>query len=229
MAAMEAFAGRRFQAVLFDMDGTLIDSTPAVERSWQRWGEHFGVGPIDLTAFHGQPARQTAAVHVAPERMDEALAYIAELELADLEGVRPLPGAEEALATLPPSRTAIATSCTLPLAIARLRAAGLASPRVLVTADVIEHGKPAPDPYLKAAEQLGVEPTECLVVEDAILGLQSGRAAGCTTMSVVTTTPREQLRADLIVDDLADVRWIVDQLGIGVALRDRVTGDRVRG
>ena len=103
-----------------------------------------------------------------------------------------LPGAVEALSALRDAKNAIATSCTIPLAKARIEAAELVPPSVLVTADDVQRGKPAPDPYLEAAARLGVDPGRCLVVEDAPAGLASAREAGCPTLAVVTTTPEER-------------------------------------
>ena len=104
----------------------------------------------------------------------------------------------------------------MPLAKARIASSGLAAPSVLVTADQTAHGKPAPDPYLLAAERLGVDPTRCLVVEDAPLGLQAAKAAGCATLAVVTTTARDELHADAVVSNLSEVRFSADADGIRV-------------
>lgn len=201
---------REFYAVLFDMDGTLIDSTPAVIRSWSRWAGEFGIPVERLLGYHGVPSEATVKELVPGEQQQAAIDRINELELTDLEGVRPLPGAIDALRTLAADRAAIATSCTAVLANARLGAAGLTPPKVLVTVDDVRHGKPAPDPYLTAAERLGFAPQNCLVVEDSVKGLQSGRDAGCATLAVVTTTPRESLIADLVVDNLSRVLWVTD-------------------
>ncbi len=116
----------------------------------------------------------------------------------------------QALEQLPADRVAIATSCTAPLAAVRLATSGISPPEVLVTVDDVLHGKPAPDPYLKAAERLGFDPKMCLVVEDAPKGLQSAQAAGASTLAVVTTSPRGELQADLVVENLSHVNWLVD-------------------
>lgn len=201
---------RDFEAVIFDMDGTLIDSTPAVIRSWTIWAGEQGIALERLLDYYGVPAEATVRELLPPDRWQAAIDRINELELTDLDGVLPLPGALESFRTLPAGRTAIATSCTAALAAARLQVSGLEPPAVLVTVDDVVHGKPAPDPYLEAARRLGYPPRECLVVEDAVKGLQSARAAGCATLAVVTTTPREALDADLVVDDLSRVLWVTD-------------------
>ncbi|MEK8225961.1 HAD-IA family hydrolase [Oerskovia sp. M15] len=112
------------------------------------------------------------------DQVEAAYARIHELELLDNDGVRLLPGTVDAFASLPATRQAIVTSCTRPLAAARIAAAGLVPPAVVVTADDVTHGKPDPDPFLLGAERLGVDPSRCLVVEDAPVGVASGRAAG---------------------------------------------------
>ncbi|WP_188896514.1 HAD-IA family hydrolase [Microlunatus endophyticus] len=192
------------------MDGTLIDSTPAVIRSWTTWAGELGIPLERLLGYHGVPAEATVRELVPPKRQQWAIDRINELELSDLDGVLPLPGATEAFRTLPADRVGIATSCTAVLARARLDAAGLTPPAVLVTVDDVTRGKPAPDPYLKAVERLGHPPQDCLVVEDAVKGLQAARAAGCATLAVVTTTPRKELLADLVVDNLSRLTWITD-------------------
>jgi mannitol-1-/sugar-/sorbitol-6-phosphatase len=147
-----------FEAVIFDMDGTLIDSTPAVVRAWETWAGEYGLPPIDLHLHHGTPSASVVRA-VMPEHLHEAgTQRITELQIADLHDVVVLPGAVEALASLATAKTAIATSCTVPLAEARIAAAELVPPSVLVTADDVVHGKPHPEPFLEAARQLGVDP-----------------------------------------------------------------------
>jgi sugar-phosphatase len=187
-----------FEAVIFDMDGTLIDSTPAVDRAWTTWAAEHGLTRADLAGNHGVPS--AGVVRNV-------------LELEDVDGIEVLPGAAEALAALRDAKNAIATSCTIPLANARIAASRLVRPSVLVTADDVLRGKPAPDPFLEAARRLGVDPTRCLVVEDAPAGLAAARAAGCATLAVVTTTPEDQLQADGVVPDLASVRFEPTETG----------------
>ena len=205
-----------FDAVIFDLDGTLVDSTPAVGRAWTTWASEYGLPPMNLLEHHGTPSASVVRA-IMPENLQEpAMRRITELELADLYDVVVLPGAVEALASLAGAKTAIATSCTAPLAEARIAASQLVQPSVLVTADDVVHGKPHPEPFLQAARRLGVDPRRCLVVEDAAKGLEAARAAGCFTLAVVTTTPREALHADAIVNDLSDVRFQANHEGITV-------------
>ena len=213
-----------FEAVIFDMDGTLIDSTPAVVRAWAAWAREYGLPPIDLRMHHGTPSAAVVRA-VMPEHLHKAgMQRITELEIADLHDVVVLPGTVEALTSLASAKNAIATSCTVPLAEARIAAAQLVPPSVLVTADDVVHGKPHPEPFLEAARRLGVDPRRCLVVEDAPRGLEAGRTAGCFTLAVLTTTPREALDADAIVNDLSDVRFHVDQDGVRVRLAEQFDG-----
>lgn len=209
-----------FEAVLFDMDGTLIDSTPAVLRAWTTWMHEFGLSRDELGRHHGMPSAQVVRALLAEESHAEAIARIDELELADVGDIVVLPGAAEALADLQDAKSAIATSCNAPLAQARIGAAGLVPPSVLVTVDDVARGKPAPDPFLEAARRLGVDPRRCLVVEDAPKGLEAAHAAGCFTLAVVTTTAREDLDADAVVENLAEVVFVPAEHGIRVRLRD---------
>ncbi len=208
--ALAALSGRTFDAVLFDLDGTLIDSTPAVLRAWGRWAAEWGIDRPDIP--HGVPARQVL-VHLVPEeRIEAAFARIEEIEVAELSGIVALPGAVEALQALPGDRCAIVTSGTRPLARARIEATGLPAPALLVTPEDVPLGKPDPAPYLLAAQRLGVAPQRCLVVEDAPAGLTSGRAAGCATLALTTSHPAAELNAlgpDAVVGSLAQVRFAV--------------------
>ncbi len=206
-------ADRSFDAVIFDMDGTLIDSTPAVLRAWTTWAGEHDITAEQLTSHHGIPSAAVVQLLLPEDRQVAAIARINELELLDVHDIVVLPGAAEALAAVQQAKSAIATSCTVPLAAARIAAAALVPPNVLVTADDVRNGKPAPDPYLEAAARLGVEPTRCLVVEDAPAGLASARTAGCHTLAVLTTTPVDQIEADAIVPDLAHVRFSVTEDG----------------
>jgi len=210
-----------FDAVLFDNDGTLIDSRGPVVRSWLAWAADHGVPAESLVGFHGVPSSSivtAVAPHLDPVA---ATADIDRRELADLEGVVALPGAVEAVVAAG-WRSAIVTSASRELLELRLGAAGFTPPEVMVTADDITRGKPDPQPYLMAAERLGADPARCLVVEDAPAGLRSGRAAGAATVGVVTTTAAEDLEplADLVVADLSALAFRLEDDGVRVTLRD---------
>ncbi len=193
------------RAVLFDMDGTLIDSTPAVDRAWAEWERRWDVRLGVRASALGRPARDIVAEHVPPADAARAFLDIERLEVADTDGIERLPGATELLDALPPDRWAIATSCSAPLAEARLGAVGI-RPAALVTASDTPWGKPAPDPYLAAAAALGVDPADCLVVEDAVAGVQAGRAAGCAVLGVLGSASAAELGADAVVAALTAVR-----------------------
>ncbi len=209
---------RTFAAVLFDNDGTLIDSTQAVRRSWVAWAIEHDVDPFGLQGFHGLPAAAIVATILPDGDQTAALARIVEIEESDTEGVVALPGAADALEALG-GRGAIATSATRNLAVARLEAAGVGIPDVLVTADDVTRGKPDPEPYVLAAQRVGADPAQCLVVEDAPSGLTAGRAAGCATLGVVSTHQAHDLDADLVVADLSHVEFVVGTDGVRLRLR----------
>ncbi len=187
-------SGRTFAALLFDMDGTLINSIAAAERVWAAWAERHG---LDVAAFlptiHGMRGIETIARLALPgvDPVAEAQAIL-EGELADVDGVVAIDGAAAFLAALPADRWAIVTSAPRPLALRRLAAAGLPTPPVLVTAEDVRHGKPAPDCFLLAAERLGQRIEDCLVFEDAPAGIQAAEAAGAAVV-VVTVTHRHEV------------------------------------
>ena len=212
-----------FEGVLLDLDGTLIDSIAAVERSWIRWCSEYGVDPVRLLGFHGIPAARVIETLLPEGDRVTAFERIRDLEVADVADIVVLPGAAALLATLADGGvpTAIVTSGTRDLAEARIAATGLTHPPVVVTASDVERGKPWPDPWLEGARQLGVDPAECLVVEDAVAGLRAGRAAGCRALvAVLGTTPHEELEpvADLVVPDLSHLATSVEGGRLTVAL-----------
>ncbi len=193
----------RMRAILSDLDGTLIDSTPAVLRVWAGWRAERGVAAGEHP--HGIPSKQTVRI-LAPHLDAEAEARELERrEIEDVDGVVALPGAEELL-TAPPLPLAIVTSCTLALAEARLRAVGLWDqvPAQMVTSERTELVKPDPDPYLLGAELLGIAPADCVVLEDAPAGIAAGRSAGMRVVAVRSTHADDALTgADDVVDDVA--------------------------
>jgi sugar-phosphatase len=196
-------------ALLFDMDGVLINSTPAVARVWARWAIERGFNPEEVVArAHGRPSLTTVKEYLPDADHDAENREVERREIADLEGVVPLPGALELLSSLPDDRWTIVTSCTRALAEVRIRAAGLPLPKKLVTSNDITNGKPHPDPYLKGASKLGFSPADCVVVEDVPAGVRSGKAAGAKVIAFTTTIESAVLRqsgADWVLQSCADI------------------------
>ena len=160
---------------------------------------------------HGRPARDIVILLRPDIDPDEGLRVIEDMEIEDVGDIQVLPGVRELLALLPPERWTIVTSCTRRLLDARLRAAGLPEPPKLVTADMVARGKPDPEPYLRGAQALGFAPAECIVVEDAVSGLQAGVAAGCRVLAVLSSTPAAELQA---------AEWIAQSLDGVTAISD---------
>ncbi|HKM85426.1 MAG TPA: HAD-IA family hydrolase [Terriglobales bacterium] len=200
----------RCSALLFDLDGVLIDSTPAVARVWSRWAAEHGLDPETVVRVaHGRPSRTTIRELLPNADVDREDREVERREMEDLDGVVLLPGARELLNVLPPERWTIATSCTRPLAEVRLRAAGLPIPKTLTTSSDVKIGKPDPEPYLKAAAKLGFAASDCIVVEDAPAGVRAGKAAGARAIAFLTTMigrDLEEAGADWIVQNCADIR-----------------------
>lgn len=215
-SAGSAFAGRTFDAVLFDMDGTLISSIAAVERAWVTWATEEGVPLEKLLTLHGKPAIESLRSMVAPERVGPSLERIVWLEENDIDGIVLLPGAVAALESIPDSMRAIVTSCTRNLAAIRIEASRLPAPSVVVTYDDVTHGKPHPEPFLLGASRLGVDPSRTLVVEDAPGGLEAAKAAGMATLGVLGTHKAEELDADAVAVDLSHVRFEMTDEGLVV-------------
>ena len=211
------------QGVLFDMDGVLVSSIASVTRCWRRWAEHYGVPHADQVEIpHGTRAVDVMELLKPGVNKSEGLSLIEDLEIADVADLRVLPGASEVLHSLPPERWTIVTSATRRLLEGRLAAAGLPVPKRLISADMVTHGKPDPEPYRRGAEALGFAPASCLVVEDAPSGVRAGIGAGCSVLGVEGTYPPEDLRAAgaaWVVRSLEEVRARVTDQGIELSLQ----------
>ena len=184
-----AVFARRYRAFLFDMDGTLLNSIAAAERVWSIWAERHG---LDVAAFlktiHGARAIDTITRQALPGVDPEVEAqWITEAEIKDVRGVVAIPGAIEFLKRLPADQWALVTSAPRKLALHRLEAAGIAAPAALVTAEDVAIGKPNPACYVLGAQRLGVSVQDCLVFEDAAVGIRAGEAAGADVMVVTST------------------------------------------
>lgn len=196
-------------AVLFDMDGTLVDSTAIVERTWTTWALKNGLDPEFIVRFaHGRPTADTireTAPHLDAGK--EAGILLAEEELDPTVSAN-IPGALEAVrAAQKHAKWAVVTSASRKLAQMRLKAGGFPEPPVLVSADDIVHGKPDPEGFLMAASALGVAPEECLVFEDTPAGLLAGASAGAAVIGLTTTFAAHDLPAEIVVADLLSVRF----------------------
>ena len=195
--------------LLFDMDGVLVDSTPAVARVWTSWAARHGFDAAEVVhRAHGRPSITTIREYLPDGDHLAENREIERDEITDLDGVVPLPGALELLSALPRGRWTIVTSCSRRLAEVRLKTSGLPRPEVFVTSSDITNGKPAPDPYLKGAEVLGFSPRDCVVVEDAPAGVRSGKAAGTRVIALRTTMTEKELwdaGTDWVVGDCAAI------------------------
>ena len=199
-------------ALLFDMDGVLVNSTPAVARVWRQWAIEHGFDPEEVIArAHGRPSLTTVREYLPNSDHEAENREVERREIADLEGVIPLPGALALLASLPHDRWTIVTSCTRALAEVRIRAAGLPLPKKLITSNDITHGKPHPEPYLKGASVLGFPASECIVVEDVPAGVRAGKAAEAKVIAFKTTVQAPALReagADWILNNCSEIRLL---------------------
>jgi sugar-phosphatase len=196
----------RVDEILFDLDGTLIDSIPAVEEAWRQWAAAESVDIGENPGFHGRTARDIVASLVSPDRVTAAVERLSVLEQNPQLPVPIRPGVIELLAALPVERWAIVTSAARLVALARLAVAGLAVPSLLISGDDVTDGKPHPEPYFagRRRPELGAS---AVAFEDTVTGLRSARAAGCITVGVLGTQPAELLAeyADAVVGSLADV------------------------
>ena len=199
------------KGILFDLDGVLVDSTPAVARVWTWWARQHGFDPEEtVRKAHGRPSISTIRELLPNANHEAENDEVERREIEDVEGVVPLPGAMELLTALPKERWAIATSCTKALAHVRIRVAGLPEPSFLVTADDISRGKPDPEPYMRAAALLGLAPKDCIVIEDAPAGIRAGKAAGARVLALQTTEHDQLLiaaEADWIAKDCSSLAF----------------------
>lgn len=211
---------------LFDLDGTLVNSLPVVERSWCEWADRFGIAHDEVLNFiHGKQAI-TSLRHFMPGKSEAEImaefTRLEEIEANDTDGVVALPGAVELLNHLNESQIpwAIVTSGSIPVAHARHRAGGLPMPEVFVTAEQVARGKPEPDPYLLGAKLLGLAPEECVVVEDASAGVLSGLAAKCHVIAVNVPADSPRLdEVDFVLTRLDQVSVIKRDDGLAVVTR----------
>ncbi|TDD90682.1 HAD family hydrolase [Actinomadura darangshiensis] len=204
-------------AVLFDVDGTLVDSTPLVERAAREWAAAYGIDPDEfLSDAHGRRTSDRVADFLPAGQVREATQHLDALEAARTDGITALPGAVELLAHMNGLPHAFVTSMDRAQLKVRTDVAGVPLPPTVVTAEDVEDGKPDPSGYLQAARRLGVDPSACVVIEDAPAGIAAGRAAGATVVAVVTSHPLESLTAaHHTVENLTRVRTTQAGLHLG--------------
>jgi sugar-phosphatase len=198
---------RRVSAVLFDLDGVLVESREATERVWVEWAAKHRIDQADLrSAMHG--VRSADVIRALRPDLDaaEQAAHVERRQAEDTDGLLAIPGAAAALRALKADRVAVVTSGTRPLALARLAAVGIEPPSVIVFAEDVTRGKPDPEGYLTAARRLGADPAEALVVEDAPPGIEAAKAAGMATVALPSTHAPEELgRADIVLGSLEEL------------------------
>lgn len=208
--------------MLFDLDGVLINSTPAVARVWRQWAIEHGFDPDEVVArAHGRPSLTTVREYLPNSDHQAENREVERREIEDLEGVAPLPGALALLSSLPPDRWTIVTSCTRALAEVRIKAAGLPLPKSFVTSNDIVNGKPHPEPFLKGAAVLGFPPDDCIVFEDVPAGVRAGKAAGARVVAFTTTVAAIDVReagADWVLNNCCDVLLIAARQVLKLAL-----------
>ncbi|HEX6803832.1 MAG TPA: HAD family hydrolase [Terriglobales bacterium] len=213
------------EGLLFDLDGVLIDSTPAVARVWTRWAIAHGFDPEEtVQRAHGRPSIATIRDLLPHGDAVKENEVVLQGEIEDTEGVVPLAGACDFVKSIPPHRWALVTSCARPLAEVRLRTAGIPLPRKMITADDVQVGKPDPEPYLKGAALLGVPASKCVVFEDAPAGIRSGKSAGALVVALRSTASDQELEnagADWIITSYSELAPISSNHGSGIRLRWR--------
>lgn len=207
------------KGLLFDMDGVLISSIGSVVRCWRRWAELYNIpGAESYEVPHGMRAIEIVKSLRPDIDPEQGLRVIEDMEIEDTDDLKVLPGVKKLLEGLPPERWAIVTSATHRLMLGRLKVAGLPIPARLISGDMVERGKPDPEPYRRGAALLGLEPHECVVVEDAPSGVGAGIAAGCRVLGVLGTHSVEELREATWIAESLDTVQVAEREG-GLAVR----------
>jgi mannitol-1-/sugar-/sorbitol-6-phosphatase len=194
------------RGLLFDNDGVLVDSEPSVVRSWSRWAVDHDLDPAEvMAAVPGRRAADTVALFVPPGDVEASTEKITRYELEDVAGTTAIPGVLDLVPQLTGVPWAVVTSGVRELATARLHAAGITPPAVVLTAEDVTAGKPDPQGYLAAAARLGLAPADVLVLEDSVSGIAAGQSAGCRVVGIGDDALRTT--ADVVVRDLTGARW----------------------
>lgn len=207
------------QAILFDLDGTLVDSIAAVDRAWAKWALRHNLDPkVVVPQIHGRRAIDSLRLLISHPSIDiqQEFAWLEEVEAADTEGVVLIKGALDFVQSVPNDRWSIVTSGTSPVARARMGAVGL-TPVNAVFGEDVPNGKPSPDPYLLAAARMGVNPQDCVVFEDTVAGVRSGKAAGMRVIAITAGAYRPDLEiADLVVPDYTALKLALKPGGLRI-------------
>ena len=191
-------------AIIFDMDGTLIDTTDCIESVWHRWGAKYNVEIKEI--LHGRTAMETLRIFAPHLATDDGVNELGDMALDEIHNVRPIPGIKEFIAKLPENSWTIATSATEEVARACLKHVGVLLPSKMITAEKVSNGKPHPEPFLKAAELLNITCDKCVVFEDSLAGIEAGRKSGAVVVGLATTHPEHELKsADYIIKNFNDV------------------------
>ena len=207
-------------AVLFDSDGVLVDSDDSVRFAWTRWATTYGLSPDEvLPMVHGRRSIETVRLLIDGSLRSEALAMIDRFELEDAVRVAVMPGADALVRSIPRDRWAVITSAVTALARARLSAARLPDPPVLVAAEDVVNGKPDPGGYLAAAKATHASPADAVVLEDSAAGVQAARLAGVKYVVGVGERALDT-DADVVVQDLRALNWDMNGLTVKTAIRD---------
>jgi mannitol-1-/sugar-/sorbitol-6-phosphatase len=221
----EAHSHFTARAILFDLDGVLVDSTASVGRVWRVWAERHGIDAENvIRTAHGRRSIETIRACAPWLNAQSENDIVEQMEIDDTLDLAVIPGARELLASLPPDRWAVVTSGTRPLSLSRISAAGLPVPKTLVTANEVAQGKPSPEPYLNGAELLRFSPPDCIVVEDTPPGIKSAHAARMKCIALRTTYSADKLTAaDAIIRDLRDLSVTVTAETLNIAVRSEAT------
>jgi mannitol-1-/sugar-/sorbitol-6-phosphatase len=218
------------KGLLFDMDGVLISSIGSVVRCWRRWAAIYGIPNAETYEVpHGMRAIEIVKRLRPDIDPEEGLRAIEDMEIEDTEDLKVLPGVKSLLESLPKERWAIVTSATHRLMLGRLKVAGLPIPEKIISGDMVERGKPDPEPYVRGAALLGCKPEECVVVEDAPSGVGAGIAAGCRVLGVLGTHSLGDLHeANWVTASLEGVRMTAEADGLELCFVPVVAPDSTR-
>jgi mannitol-1-/sugar-/sorbitol-6-phosphatase len=210
------------KAIIFDLDGTLVDSIECVEKTWNTWCKKYNISLDKFSpAMHGITSYQTIKT-IAPDLdTDKVVVEFDEIELKQTEGLKLIPKADKILNELPPEKWAIATSGSKKLATTRLSYIGLPIPKIMITADDITNSKPNPEPYLLAAKHLGIPADDCVVFEDSLAGIESGKAAGAKVIGLTALFKKDKLsKTDAVINDFSDIKIEIKDNKLKIHIND---------